>query len=117
MAEKELIKLIDRWSDEIVGFVSQLVATPSETPPGDEREICRLLLHALERLGLQGAAVASEIPERPNIVYRLKGTGHGITLLYVAHTDTKPVGDVRDQWLTDPFEASINDGRLYGLGA
>src|SRR5262249_24904914 len=30
--------------------------------------------------------------------------------------DTKPAGDL-DQWRLDPYEASIEDGELYGLGS
>jgi acetylornithine deacetylase len=117
MVEDKLVDLIDGWSDDIIRLTCELVATPSETPPGDERKIVRLLLNKVERLGLYGAFVVSELPERPNVLYQLKGRDGKPTLLYVAHTDTKPVGDVRDQWATDPFQPTIRDGRLYGLGA
>jgi acetylornithine deacetylase/succinyl-diaminopimelate desuccinylase-like protein len=115
--KENLLALIDHRAEEIIRFTKQLIATPSETPPGDERAIAKLVLDEFEHLGLIGAFVVSEIPERPNILYRLQGNGSGPTLLYVAHTDTKPVGDVRDKWDTDPFQATIKDGRLYGLGA
>lgn len=117
MVEQKLIDLIDGWSDDIVEFTCDLVATPSITPPGDERAIARLLLDKLPRLGLEGATIASELPERPNVLHRLPGTGGGLTLAYVAHTDTKPVGDARGLWVTDPFQPTIKDGRLYGLGS
>lgn len=115
--EQALLQLIDDRADEVVQFTKELIATPSETPPGDERKIAKVILDRLDRIGLSGATVASEIPERPNVLYRLQGSGDGPTLLYAAHTDTKPVGDVRSQWKSDPFEATIRDGRLYGLGA
>ena len=117
IVEETLLQLIDDRADEVLQFTKELIATPSETPPGDERRIAKVILDRLERLGLSGALVASEIPERPNVLYRLQGRGNGPTLLYVAHTDTKPVGDVRSQWKSDPFKAIISDGRLYGLGA
>lgn len=117
MAEDTIVRLIDEWSDDIIRFTEQLVATPSVTPPGDEREIAQLLLGKLDRLGLDGAAVVGELPERPNVVYRLKGAVGNPILLYVAHTDTKPVGDAEDQWVTNPFQPEIKRGRLYGLGA
>ena len=115
--EQMLLQFIDERADEVLQFTKELISTPSETPPGDERKIAKVILDKLERIGLRGAVVASEIPERPNVLYRLQGNGNGPTLLYVAHTDTKPVGDVRSQWKTDPFKATIKDGRLYGLGA
>ena len=117
MVEQKLLQFIDGRADEVIQFTKDLIATPSETPPGDERKIARVILDKLDGLGLNGTVVASEIPERPNLLYRLQGSGRGPTLLYVAHTDTKPVGDVRNQWETDPFKATIKNGKLYGLGA
>jgi len=81
VVEEKLIQLIGGWSDDIVRLVCELVATPSETPPGDERKVARVLLDTLDRLELRGAIVASELPERPNVLYRLKGTDQGKTLL------------------------------------
>ena len=113
----ELVSILDRWSDEIIDFTCELVATPSETPPGDERRVASVILNRLDKLGLRGAIVVGETPERPNVILRQPGTGGGPTLLYVAHTDTKPVGDARSQWVTDPFTPTIRNGRLYGVGA
>lgn len=117
MLEQELLQFVEGRADEVIQFTKELIATPSETPPGDERRIAKVILDRLDGLGLKGAVLASMIPERPNLLYRLQGSGTGPTLLFVAHTDTKPVGDVRDQWKTDPFEGTIKDGKLYGLGA
>ena len=117
MTAEKLSQVIDNWRPEIVEFTRELIATPSETPTGDERQITQLLLEKLSQLGLTGALVVGELPEHPNLLYRLSGAGGGRTLLYVAHTDTKPVGDVREQWVTDSFCATIKDGKMYGLGA
>lgn len=113
----KITQLIDSWGPEIIRFTGELVATPSETPTGDERKITGLLLAQMDKLGLSGAEVASEVPEHPNIIYRFPGKGGGRTLLFVAHTDTKPVGDAKELWITDPFSATIKDGKMYGLGA
>jgi len=115
--ETRIVQLIDSWQQEIIDFTCELIATPSETPPGDERKVANLIIDKLNQLGLHGATIASELPERPNVLYSLKGKGGGPTLLYNAHTDTKPVGDVRDLWDSDPLQPTIRDGRLYGLGA
>jgi acetylornithine deacetylase/succinyl-diaminopimelate desuccinylase-like protein len=117
IVEEKLAELIDQWTERIIQFTAELIATPSETPPGDERKIAKVILDEFKRLGLEAPVVVSEILERPNVLYRLQGNGTGPTLLYVAHTDTKPVGDARDEWDTDPFRATIRNGRLYGLGA
>jgi acetylornithine deacetylase/succinyl-diaminopimelate desuccinylase-like protein len=117
LAVEKIAQLIDGWGPEIINFTGELIATPSETPTGDERRITELILAQMDRLGLPGAEVACEVPEHPNIIYRLRGKGGGQTLLYVAHTDTKPVGDAKELWATDPFTATIKDGKMYGLGA
>jgi acetylornithine deacetylase/succinyl-diaminopimelate desuccinylase-like protein len=117
MTAGNIIQVIDGWGPEIVKFTGELIATPSESPTGDERNITQLLLAKLETLGLAGAEVVSEMPEHPNIIYRLSGKGRGPTLLYVAHTDTKPVGDEQGLWATDPFSPTVKDGKLYGLGS
>ena len=114
---EEIVRLINDWTPEIIQFTGELIATPSETPTGDERKITELLSEKLDKLGLRGAWITSDVPEHPNLLYRLSGKGGGPTLLYVAHTDTKPVGDAALQWATDPFRATIRDGKMYGLGA
>jgi acetylornithine deacetylase/succinyl-diaminopimelate desuccinylase-like protein len=117
MAVDKLIRFIDSHDSEIVQFACDLIATPSETPPGDERQITRVLLDKMNALGLTGSVIACDTPEHPNLLFRLKGNGRGPTLLYAAHTDTKPVGDVKSEWKTDPFRPTILDNKLYGLGA
>lgn len=117
MGKDKVSQIIQGWSSEILDLTAALIATPSETPTGNEVAITELLLDKLERMGLSGSIVTSKKPEHPNLLYTLKGSGSGPSLLYVAHTDTKPVGDVADQWVTDPFHATIKDGRMYGLGA
>src|SRR6266852_6158063 len=88
MTAEKITRLIDGWSPEIIQFTGELIATPSETPTGDERKITRLLSNKLDQLGLTGSWATSDIPEHPNLLYRLSGNGGGRTLLYVAHTDT-----------------------------
>jgi acetylornithine deacetylase/succinyl-diaminopimelate desuccinylase-like protein len=112
-----LTAIIERRRDELLDFACDLISTPSETPPGDERRIAAVILHKLEKLKLGDVTVTGEVAERPNVIVTLRGSGGGPTLLYVAHTDTKPVGDAHGQWDTDPFVPTMRDGRLYGLGA
>jgi acetylornithine deacetylase/succinyl-diaminopimelate desuccinylase-like protein len=107
MTAEKILRFIEDRRAEIIQFTGELIATPSETPTGDEREVTQLLADKLDQF----------VPEHPNLLYRLSGKGTGRTLLYVAHTDTKPVGDAASQWATDPFRATIRDGRMYGLGA
>jgi acetylornithine deacetylase len=52
-------------------------------------------------------------PKRPNVIARWKGSGGGKSLLLTGHTDVVSV----ENMLGNPFDARIENGRLYGRGA
>ncbi len=52
---------------------------------------------------------------RPNIVATIKGRKPGKRLWVMAHTDVVPEGD-RSLWETEPFEAVVKDGKIFGRG-
>ena len=52
---------------------------------------------------------------RYNLYALFRGNG-GRSLLFNSHIDTMPPGDL-GEWRTPPFEPSIQDGKLYGLGS
>ena len=98
---------IDRYTDEAVALLRQLIATPSvsrdERLAADTMEQyladCRL---APQREGNNVWAVASGYDRRRP------------TLLLNAHIDTvKPVAS----WTRPPFEPAVEGDRLYGLGS
>ena len=52
---------------------------------------------------------------RANLLARLKGTDpEQKPLLLISHLDTVPAGE---GWTESPFQATVKDGRIYGLGA
>ena len=89
MQRDDLLKFINSCADKIVDFTGDLISTPSMTPPGDERKIASVIMDKLDALALKGACVVSEVSERPNVLFRLRGTKGSPTLLYIAHTDTE----------------------------
>ena len=96
-----------RVGAELLALLADLVAIPSTYPPGDIEPItafCRGLLEGYR----------TEVLGRGNLVARL-GTGKP-SIVFNAHADTVDVGD-RAAWRTDPWKATLVDGRVYGLGA
>lgn len=99
-------------------ILADLVAIPSENPGGSEREIADYCVALLSRAGLDIEVVADD-PSRPNVIARLTGRT-GRKIVYQGHLDTKPAfhaGTSRENWSRDPFQPTIEDGILYGLGA
>ena len=111
-----VLRYLDDHRDELLEFTRELIATPSMNPPGDERAMADAVIGRLNDLGLKGAEVKAKVPERPNVLYRLRGDPEGATLMFSGHLDTKPVGEAA-QWHTDPLGGEIIDGQLYGLGS
>ncbi len=94
--------------EELLALLADLVAIASTYPPGDT---ARIAAHC-EALLLP--EYQTEIVGRGNLVARM-GSGRP-SVVFNAHADTVDVGD-RAAWRTDPFKATLVDGRVYGLGA
>ena len=113
----ELEAFLDETRDQLTQLVIDLVGIDSQIPPySDERKIAAFLGDTLSKLGLGETEIIGAAPERPNLITRLRGSGGGPTLMLNGHLDTKPVGDARTLWRSDPLVPELRDGRLYGLG-
>jgi acetylornithine deacetylase/succinyl-diaminopimelate desuccinylase-like protein len=95
----------------VVELTRALIAAPSPNPPGDERAAAAV---ATEALGVTPRVLA-RAPERPNLLASFDFGPGGRHLVLCGHLDTKPVGGA--DWSVDPFAATIDGDRLYGLGA
>lgn len=117
MALTDLDDVLEAERGNLLEFARELVRTNSQIPPhGDERAIVELVQQQADQLGLGTGEIISRDEARPNLVLRIPGVGGGPTLMLNGHLDTKPVGDAGPLWRTDPFEPTIIDGKLYGLG-
>jgi acetylornithine deacetylase len=117
----------------LVQTIAELVQIPSEnTPPVGAELGCQQYIHErLRGLGLQAEMYElSSVPgltehpafrhnrdyrQRPNVAAVWPGTGGGKSLLLSGHIDTVPRGSA--PWNYDPFGATIEGNRLYGLGS
>ena len=95
--------------DRTLHYLKELVAIPS--PSGDEAEIGRYLARVLEGFGL--STELQPVGQRYNVVSRAPATQETAALLLTGHTDTVPV---MSGWRTDPFCATPDGERIYGLG-
>ena len=104
-----------------VAFLTALVKTPSDNPPGDcgaAAEVAALLLEglgfAVERHKVADAAAkAAGMISATNLVVRQR-FGDGPVIALNAHGDVVPPGK---GWTKDPYGAVIEDGWMYGRGA
>ena len=114
--EEDILDRVDGRRDELIGLAQSLISIRSENPTGNEAEIAEFLKARLAPLAGDGMEVHTKESGRPNLLARVRGQSSGPSFMLVAHTDTKPVGDL-SQWTVDPYGAEIVGGKLYGRGA
>lgn len=102
-------------------FLAELVAVPSDNPPGDCRPHAERAAVLLEQLGfaVERHAVPDDLVTGngmrscTNLVVRRRFGSGGPTIACNAHGDVVPPGG---GWSMDPYGAQIRDGHMYGRG-
>lgn len=95
-----------RYTNEAVELLKELISTPSVSR--DEKAAADLLQRKIKEWGLPCKRIGN------NLIVAKRLSKRKPTLLLNAHIDTvKPVAT----WTRDPFTPTIEDGKLYGLGA
>ena len=110
--EQQVLGLIDQA--ELAGFLQALIRQRSDHPPGDCRAAIEVVAQKLVGAGV-GYEVKAQTELQPSLLATL-GKGQSPTLMYHAHIDTVPAGEL-ELWSVDPFGGEIRDGRIYGRGA
>ena len=113
MTEKDGATETGAIAESLHALLAELIAIPSTTPPGDTQAIC-----AAAAAHFEAAGYAVSTPMRtPPIANLVAQRGDGApSLVFNAHIDTVATGD-RAAWRTDPFTATLEKGRIHGLGA
>ena len=115
ITEKENKVINQVAGDEIVTLLQTLIQERSDYPPGDTRGAIDVIAQLLEDEGIS-FEVLSKKEHQPSLIAHYGSNADGDRLVYHAHIDTVPPGDV-DEWTVDPFAGEINRGRIYGRGA
>ncbi|OYY02664.1 MAG: peptidase M20 [Acidocella sp. 35-58-6] len=120
MTEQALHKYIAAHTNDAEAFLTALVKTPSDNPPGDCAAHAQTTAKLLEDLGF--TVEQHKVPDRltaahgmisaTNLVIRHR-FGPGPVVALNAHGDVVPPGA---GWTTDPYGATIIDGWMYGRG-
>ena len=107
---------LDSHEAEDLDLLKKLVAQPSVSARNmGVKECTELLRGLLTDLGCSTVEIFPT-PTQPLVFGELKSKHKNAkTVLFYGHYDTQPP-DPEDEWLTPPFEPTIKDGRLYGLG-
>lgn len=89
-----------------------------DLPSGQEEAIAMLVAGKLEALGMTVETYES-MPQRPNVVGVLKGSGDGPVLMMNDHMDTYPVVEPHKWDKTDfnPFKATRHGDLLFARGS
>ena len=100
--------------EEAIELLQELIRRDTVNPPGNETRAAELLRAYLEDAGVE-CELYAKVPERANLVARIRGSGEGPRFLMLSHTDTVLADP--DEWSVDPWAAEVRDGHVWGRGA
>ncbi len=104
-------------SEQLLTFLSELVATPSPNPPGDCDAAADRLEDEMRGFGFdveRREVDRSPGGSAPTVLGWVGQRTEQPALLLNAHLDTSPPGD---GWTVDPYGAVRRGGQIYGRGA
>jgi acetylornithine deacetylase/succinyl-diaminopimelate desuccinylase-like protein len=99
---------------EVVDLLQRLIRLDTTNPPGNETAAAELLRDYLEAAGVD-CELYARVPERANLVARIRGTGGGPSLALLSHTDVVLADP--SEWERDPFGGELAGEEVWGRGA
>jgi succinyl-diaminopimelate desuccinylase len=110
---------IDQHFDEQVQFLKQLVAVPTDTPPGNNTPHALRTAELLQQFGYTAEQHApppelvqdNGLQSVTNLIVRRPFGSGGKTIALNAHGDVVPPGE---GWTHDPYGGEVVDGKMYG---
>jgi len=104
---------VEKTATRLTAILSSLLAIPTPNPPGNEAAAAEFLEKLFVPFGVPTRRIPLG-PGRESLVVVLPGRRPDFVVL-CGHLDTVP--PAKDRWTYPPFEATIKDERVYGLGA
>jgi acetylornithine deacetylase/succinyl-diaminopimelate desuccinylase-like protein len=95
-------------------LLQRLIGCNTVNPPGNERVLQEGLAADLRGAGFE-VDLLGAVPERPNLVARLRGAADGPVLCLLSHVDT--VLATPADWTHDPWSGDLAEGFVWGRGA
>lgn len=105
---------IDARAEELFALCADLVKAESINPPGLTAGMATVVERWLSARNVPAKIVKAD-DEAPNVVARVDGHAPGKHVVFNAHMDTMPTGDL-SKWTAPPLALTRRDGRAYGLG-
>jgi succinyl-diaminopimelate desuccinylase len=120
---KRIRERIGRLEPEMIEMQRRLVALPAISPvSGGDGEKAKVdyLAGLLRSWGLEVTEYrapdqSAPCGYRPSLTARVKGRRQRPALWLMTHVDVVPSGPT-DLWQSDPFQARVENGRIYGRG-
>ena len=115
--ERALIETID--NEELIQLTRDLIRIDSVIRPetgNTESRVVEFLASWIRREIKVEPLIEEVEPGRSNIIVTIDSGKKGPVLMFEGHTDVVSEGD-RSKWTYDPFEARVENGRIYGRGS
>jgi len=100
---------------ELVDLTIQLIQTPTENPPGNEKVAAQFLKPLLSKMGFKTQTVLSP-KGRWNLLAEKRWGRSGRRLIFNGHLDVVPAGKT-SPWKYPPFQGKLAKGKIYGRGS
>lgn len=121
---KMIAKRIESYENEMIEMQKKLISIPAISPVSGgkgEYQKGRYLESLLPKVfdtvtPCHAPHAEAEGGIRPNYAAVLKGKSNEKTIWVMAHMDVVPEGEMK-LWNTNPFEAVVKDGKIYGRGS
>ncbi len=116
---------IEQLENDAVELMKQLIPIKALSPASGgegEHDKAEFLKQYLKGIGFSEVKdypapdSSAKGGQRPNLVAVLPGEDTSRTVWILAHMDVVPEGDL-SKWKTNPFEAVVKDGKIYGRGS